>query len=136
MLVGLITRSMIIRDTAFHEFEENGKWFVPQPADVDALKSKVDSVHFIVIFGTWCHDSQNLLPQFFKWADAAGFPEPRITLIAVDKQKRAPGNFAQAFRVTNTPTFIVMRHGVETGRVVEYGKSGNLVAERAEIVKK
>ncbi len=50
MLVGLITRSMIIRDTAFHEFEENGKWFVPQPADVDALKVKVDSVHFIVIF--------------------------------------------------------------------------------------
>lgn len=136
MLVGFITRGMIFQDTAFHEFVENGKWFVPQAADVDALKAKADSVHFIVIFGTWCHDSQNLIPQFYKWVDAAEFPERRITIIAVDKQKKAQGNFAQAFNVKSTPTFIVMKNGTEAGRVVEYGKSGNMVAELAEIVRK
>lgn len=136
MLVGFINRAMIFGDTAFHEFVENGKWFVPQAPDVDALKAKTDSVHFIVIFGTWCHDSQNLIPQFFKWVDAAEFPERRITLIAVDKQKKAQGNFAQAFSVKSTPTFIVMRNGMEAGRVVEYGKSGNMVGELAEIVRK
>ena len=136
MLVGFITRAMIFQDTAFREFAENGKWFTPQAADVDALKAKVDSVHFIVIFGTWCHDSQNLLPQFFKWTDAAGFPDRRITLIAVDKQKKVTGNFAQVFGVKSTPTFIVMRNGQEMGRVVEYGKSGAMVNELADIIGK
>ena len=136
MLVGFITRAMIFQDTAFREFAENGKWFTPQAADVDALKAKVDSVHFIVIFGTWCHDSQNLIPQFYKWIDAAEFPERRITIIAVDKQKKAQGNFSQAFGIKSTPTFIVMRNGLEAGRVIEYGKSGNMVAELAELVRK
>jgi thiol-disulfide isomerase/thioredoxin len=134
MLVGFINRGMIFQDTAFHEFAENN-WYTPQPADINALKSAADSVHFIVIFGTWCHDSQNLIPQFYKWIDAADFPERKITLIAVDKQKKAQGSLAQAFGIKSTPTFIVMRNGQELGRVVEYGK-GNMVAELAELIRK
>jgi thiol-disulfide isomerase/thioredoxin len=133
-LVGIINRSMLVQDTAFSWFTENGKWFTPPVSAVEALKVKADSVQFIVIFGTWCHDSQNLLPQFFKWTDAAGYPDRRITLIAVDRAKKVQGNFAQIFGVKSTPTFIVMRNGREAGRVVEYGNSGAMVVELAEIV--
>jgi len=135
-LVGIIHRSMLEQDTAFNWIKENGKWFTPPAASVEALKAKTDSVMLVVVFGTWCHDSQNLLPQFFKWTDAAGFPDRRITLIAVDKQKKVTGNLAQVFGVKSTPTFIVMHNGQEVGRVVEYGKTGAMVMELAEILGK
>jgi len=135
-LVGIINRSMLEQDTSFAWVKENGKWYTPPAATVDILKAKTDSVMLVVIFGTWCHDSQNLLPQFFKWIDAAGFPDRRITLIAVDKQKKVSGNLAQVFGVKSTPTFIVMRNGQEAGRVVEYGKSGAMVNELADIIGK
>lgn len=135
-LVGIINRSMVEQDTSFSEFSANGKWYTPPPQAVEILKAKVDSVFFVIIFGTWCHDSQNLIPQFLKWSDAAGFPERRITLFAVDRAKKVQGNIAQLFNVKNTPTFIVMHNGKEAGRVVEYGKSGNMVAELAAIVEK
>ncbi|HVF97495.1 MAG TPA: thioredoxin family protein, partial [Flavisolibacter sp.] len=88
----------------------------------------------IVFGGTWCGDTKALLPKFFTTTDAARFPESHITLIGVDHSKKTLYNLAEAFGITNVPTFIVMKGGKEVGRVVEYGKLGMPEKEVAQII--
>lgn len=93
-----------------------------------------DAVQLVIFGGTWCDDTKQLLPKFFSTADAAGVAESRITLIGVDRSKKTLYNLAEAFGVTNVPTFIVMKDGKEIGRVVEYGKTGTPEKEVAELI--
>ena len=93
-----------------------------------------DSVSIIIFGGTWCSDTQHLLPNFYATTDAAGFPDKRITLIGVDRDKKTLFNLSETFNIKNVPTFIVMKQGKEIGRVVEYGKIGAPEKEVAQII--
>ncbi len=48
--------------------------------------------------------------------------------------KKTLHHLAEAFQVTNVPTFIVLKNGKEIGRVVEYGRYGMIDKELGEIV--
>jgi len=134
VLKGILTRSDIEGDTTFHWFKQNYALGTANSAAVESFKSKVNKFQVVVFGGTWCHDTQNLLPVFFRLADKAGLPESSISLIGVDRAKTTTGNLEKAFNVTNVPTFIVMQDGKEMGRVVEYGKEGEIDKELGEIV--
>jgi hypothetical protein len=77
---------------------------------------------------------QNLVPVFYRLVDKAGYPDENITLIGVDRDKTTLDNLSTAFNIINVPTFIVMQDGKEVGRVVEYGKYGEIDKELGEIV--
>ncbi len=74
MLRGIVTKEQITLDTAFHWYGDNIKTYTPDATTVAALKSKASNVSFIIFGGTWCHDTQNILPKYFSVLDAAGFP--------------------------------------------------------------
>ena len=134
ILKGYISRSTIENDSSFKWFKENMKWGTADAAAVQALQSNGTNVHFVVFGGTWCEDTQNLLPVFYRLADKSGLANDKITLIGVDRAKTALNDFHKAFNVTKVPTFIVMKDGKEIGRVVEYGKYGAIDKELGEIV--
>ena len=100
----------------------------------NALQKNGSKVHFVVFGGTWCHDTQNLLPVFYRLLDKSNVPDAEVTLIGVDREKTALNGLHSAFKITNVPTFIVMKDGKEIGRVVEYGKYGAIDKELGEIV--
>jgi hypothetical protein len=56
-------------------------------------------------------------------------------IIAVDRQKKSINDLPETMHLKNTPTFIVLNHDVEVGRVVEYGKDGHWEKEIGEIVR-
>ena len=134
VLKGLLNRTVIENDTSFKWFKDNYKLGRVDAAAVDAFKSKGSEIHMIIFGGTWCEDTQNLLPQFYRLADASGYPDSSITLVGVDRQKKTLDNLSDAFHITNVPTFIVMKDGKEIGRVIEYGKYGQIDKELGEIV--
>ena len=86
------------------------------------------------MFGTWCHDSNNLLPKLYRLLDKSGYPESKVLLIAVDRNKKAYHNIQEKYNITNTPTFLVMQNGKEIGRVTEYGKTGYMEKELGAII--
>ena len=98
------------------------------------MKAQKDSVHYMVFGGTWCSDTQNILPKFFALTDAAGIAPAHITLIGVDRSKKTIHHLTEAFNVTRVPTIIVMKNGIETGRVVEHGKYGMFDKELGEVL--
>lgn len=133
MLKGIINRQIIENDTAFAWFKESLQYGTPDAIAVTAFQQNKNKFKIIIFGGTWCEDTQNLLPKFYKLVDKSGYPESNITLVAVDRQKTAVNNLHVTYSITNVPTFIVLKHGKEVGRVVEYGK-GDMVKELGEIV--
>lgn len=134
ILKGIINRSLIENDTSFAWFKENMKWGEVDAAAVAAFKQKGDQFKMIVFGGTWCEDTQNVLPKFYKLVDKSNFPEKNIVLIGVDRKKQTINDLSKKYNITNVPTIIVLRKGKEIGRVVEYGKSGSVEKELMEIV--
>lgn len=134
ILKGLLNRSIIESDTTFKWFKNNYSLGRVDAAAVEAFKKKGSQIQMVIFGGTWCEDTQNLLPQFYRLADNANYPDSSITLIGVDRNKKTLDNLSDAFHITNVPTFIVMKDGKEIARVVEYGKYGKIDKELGEIV--
>ncbi|HWB27040.1 MAG TPA: thioredoxin family protein [Chitinophagaceae bacterium] len=134
VLKGLLHRSDIENDTSFNWFKTNMQYGTANADAVSAFKKNSSKFQVVVFFGTWCEDSQNLVPVFYRLVDKSGYPDDNITLIGVDRAKTTLDNLQKAFNVTSVPTFIVMQNGKEIGRVVEYGKYGEIDKELGEIV--
>jgi hypothetical protein len=135
MLTGIISRSLLEKDTAFRWMRTGYKAYKPSEKIVEEGRQQKEA-HVLVFGGTWCEDTQFILPRFFRLADSCGISERQISLFAVDRSKQAPGGLSNAFHITLVPTFIVMHHGEEIGRVVEYGKTGNWDKELCELLKR
>ena len=80
------------------------KYGQPNQAAVDAFKNNASKFSMIVFGGTWCNDTQNLLPVFYKLVNKSGYPENKFTLVAVDTLKLAPTIF---IKLITLPTFLL-----------------------------
>lgn len=134
VLKGIINRSILESDTSFKWFKENMKWGQADSSAVTAFSHHSHDFTIVVFGGTWCEDTQNLWPVFFRLVDHSNYPEKNITLIAVDRKKQTIRNLSQQYKITNVPTFIVLQNGKEIGRVTEYGKLNAIDKELGEIV--
>ncbi len=133
-LKGIISRQVLLADTSFKWYAEGLKGFTVRTDAREALEKNKDSIRLLVFIGTWCEDSHIIIPKLYATADAAGFPDKNISLIGVDRNKTTLGNLTETLNVKNVPTIIVLKNGVETGRIVEYGKYGMFDKELAEII--
>ena len=134
ILKGLLQRSDIEQDPSFRWFSQNMKLGQVNAAAVTAFQKNAVKFHVIVFAGTWCEDTHNVLPSFYRLVDKSGYPDSSITLIGVDRAKTTLFSLHTALNVTMTPTFIVLKDGKEIGRVSEYGKYGLIDKELGEIV--
>ena len=134
VLKGIINRSILENDTSFKWFKENMKWGQADETAVAAFKQKGKQFKLIIFGGTWCEDTQNILPKIYRVVDQSGYSEKNITLVAVDRKKQTINDLHTIYKIKNVPTFIVLKDGKEIGRVVEYGKSGSTEKDLVEIV--
>jgi len=132
ILKGIISRDLLTKDTSFKWYAQNLKAYTGG-TDAAIFGKHKDSIQLVIFLGTWCEDSQVIIPKLFPFFDAAGFSNDRVTLIGVDRNKKSISHITDAFNVINVPTIIVMKDGKELGRVVEYGKYGAVEKELAEI---
>ena len=134
ILKGFLAKKDLAADTAFAWFAQNQKGYSPYTSTLQSLKINKDSVSFLVFGGTWCHDTQFILPKFFSLSEAAGISQDQITLLGVDRSKKTIQHLSETFNIVNVPTIIVLKEGKEIGRVVEYGRSGMFDKDLGEII--
>jgi len=133
---GLINKYQIQNDTAFKWYLPSQGYYKPDTATINAFERAKGKYQLVVFGGTWCEDTQFILPKFFKLQEASGFPDDAITMFGVNREKTSLGSIARAFNITLVPTIIVMKDGKEIDRVVEYGKTGKWDKELAAILNK
>jgi thiol-disulfide isomerase/thioredoxin len=136
ILNGIITKYAIQNSEKLNTWYANSsKGYNPSPSLVAAMQAASGKVQFVIFGGTWCEDTQNILPKFFACQEKAAFADNAISFYGVDRAKTTLGNLHKAFGITNVPTVIVMKDGKEVGRVVEYGKTGKWDEEIAALLK-
>ncbi len=131
---GLLSKANLEQEPSFAWMRNNISWYKPNADAVKHLMRLKGKVHLIVFGGTWCEDSQIIMPQLFKLMDAAAFPETSVTLIGVERNKKTLSQLSEALNIDKVPTILVMQQGKEMGRVVEYGKYGVYDQELGEIL--
>lgn len=104
-----------------------------QPSEKELAQMAVLSgKELLVMFGTWCHDSQREVPRLMKLLDKSQVELANITWLAVDTQKQDPQGIAKQNRLKYTPTFVLFDNGTETGRVIER-PNGTLASALAKL---
>lgn len=94
--------------------------YIPDAATVNTLKTLLNKkIKITVVMGTWCGDSKDWVPRFYKVMDQAGFDYRNLNLICVDHLKKAPVKGLEKLKIEKVPTFIVYSKKHEKGRIIE-----------------
>ena len=116
-------------------------WYQPEFDSYEVEKSKLKSLKGLrnyrlqVFVGTWCSDSHRELPRLYKILDAIKFPQNRLKVYAVNRDKKSFYGEELGKEITHVPTIIVYdNNGTEMGRIVEAPVSGYLEEDLAQIV--
>ena len=107
--------------------EQFGSWFEPEYQsymvnDTIIFGINLDflfSCKITVVMGTWCSDSQREVPRLYKILDYVNFPENKLTMICVDRQKNADRTEVQELNIELVPTIIFFNGDEEIGRIIE-----------------
>lgn len=119
MLVGLCTRE-VFADTNYSSWFSSGyQMYKPDSTTVNELKPYLDNINIILVLGTWCSDSQEQVPNFFKIIDETNFSEDRLTMICVDRNRKGISDEVDSLNIKLVPTFIFYKEGKELGRIEE-----------------
>lgn len=72
-----------------------------------------------IVMGTWCSDSRREVPRFYKIMEKLEYDFDNLTLITVNRQKKAGDIEIDNLNVELVPTLIFYENGVEKGRIIE-----------------
>ena len=132
MLVGNASRTSL-NDPAFSWFKKGYDAYKPAAAALKVIKPQATALHIEVFGGTWCDDTQGLLPKFYKVADEAKIADSQITLHLVNRDKKTKDGTSDKYKIVNVPTYIIIKDGKEIGRIVESVKT-SIEADLAAIL--
>ena len=119
ILIGKCDRNGLNAAIFKQYFDEGYKNYSPDKTIVNQLKKKKKGVKIMVIMGSWCGDSQDRVPAFYKIIDEIGFEESHVELVAVDRKKTAGDYSISGLNILRVPTFVFYRDNREIGRIVE-----------------
>lgn len=120
MLVGKQNKEALLKLPYNLWYNPNHENYKPNTTTLTELKKHLDGVSITIFMGTWCEDSQQQVPGFYKILEALQFDNNKVTLITVDKSKTTPEQFEKGVNITNVPTFIFYKNGKELYRIVEH----------------
>jgi thiol-disulfide isomerase/thioredoxin len=119
ILYGYCNRSGLEKGEFGKLFDEYYQIYEPDQAVLTQLKLKKEGIEILIILGTWCSDSQEQVPRFFKILDKIRFSKKNVQLICVSKDKEAGDVETANYNIQKIPTFIIYKKGREVGRIVE-----------------
>lgn len=118
ILSGSVTRDGLISMGDW--FQEEYNLYTPDAIVVEHLQFHKDDYPWIfIVLGTWCGDSREQVPHFFKILDQMNYPADHIYMVAVDRDKKAKDFCIGDYDIKLVPTFIFSRQGDEIGRITE-----------------
>lgn len=120
--------------TDFKWFEKGYRDYHPDETAIARLKAKLPAYRILIFAGTWCPDTQRILPGFYKAIDEAGYPRENTSLYLLDKKRHSAERLEEKYQVHSVPSFIILKNGEETGRIVENPKAG-IEADLAELAR-
>ena len=119
MLLGYCTRE-VFSDSVFASwFNPEYESYKPDSTTIESLKKDMEDIDITIVMGSWCSDSQWHVPDLYKILDEINYPSDKVTLIAVNEDKKTGGDEIDSLDIKFVPAFIFYRDSSELGRIVE-----------------
>ncbi len=119
MLIGPCNRAAF-SDTSFSWWFNSGyNLYKPDSVTVSGIKKDLNNIRTTIVMGTWCSDSREQVPHYFKVMDEAGYMEDSLNIICVDREKKDLSGEVDSLNIELVPTFIFYRDDKEIGRIIE-----------------
>lgn len=119
MLIGQHSKSDLQQEPYATWFNPEEASYVPNQETLFSLRNLNQDYTITIFMGTWCDDSKQQVPRFYKILNAIDFDLSKVRLITVDRSKTTPEKFEDGLNITNVPTFIFYKNGKELHRIVE-----------------
>ena len=119
-LVGIANREHFLQEPFYDWYEFGYEDYSLNNETISKLKPLINNVTIKAFMGTWCGDSQEQIPVFYKVLEATDFNMKNLELIAVNQDKITPDSLQKGFNIERVPTFIFYKNDKEIGRFVEY----------------
>jgi hypothetical protein len=121
MLIGICTRDgfTMIQSNFDSVFQAEYALYEPDKAILNELSNELKEIRIKVVMATWCGDSKDWIPRFYKILDQIGYNDKRLSLICVDREKQAPVKDLDKLSIERVPTFIFYYKNRELGRIIE-----------------
>lgn len=132
-LVGIATKDNFLVEPFNDWFTYNYDDYTADEETINSLEPLLKKVTIKAFMGTWCGDSQEQTPVFYKILDATKFNYKNLELITVNEDKKTPDNLQEGYDIERVPTFIFYENGKEIGRFVEYPRE-SVEADMLKIV--
>jgi thiol-disulfide isomerase/thioredoxin len=137
MLLGYQSKDQLLKEPYSEWYvKEHDEYGLDKKTISELKKEKLNSYNIILVLGTWCEDSHREVPRFFKILEELKYPESKLTIIAVNRKKEAPGGEEGIYSIQKVPTMIIQKYGKELGRIIESPSTGYLERDLLEILKK
>lgn len=118
ILIGYCNREGLMEGDFGIHYDLEYNEYTPDKKVVKKISKKAKDVKIVIILGTWCPDSQEQVPRFYKVLDGAGIGDNALKVICVDGYKQFE-DISGKYNVEKVPTFIFFRDEKEIGRIVE-----------------
>jgi thiol-disulfide isomerase/thioredoxin len=110
--------------------------YVPNQQSIKALKELIKGFKIIAVGGTWCGDTKELMPQFYKIIQSVNLSPENLEVYWLDRNKKGLYAEAELYRIEYVPTFIIYKGNEEVGRIVESLTKPSLEEELVSILEK
>ena len=123
-LLGKIDKSGLEGNNYNTWFTKNYEEYEPNSALITIITSEIKNYSITLFMGTWCGDSKQEVPKFYKVLEACNFPMEQLTVVAVsskpDMYKQSPQHEEAGLNIHRVPTIIFYKDGKEVNRIVEH----------------
>lgn len=119
MYFGQVSFSDLEKEQDFDWLKKGTDEYKPDTTVTVKLRKLLPQYDMVVVMGTWCEDSQNLVPKLYKTLQAAGYPMQKFSMYAVNRAKEGKNYEHKTYKIERVPTIILYRNHNEEGRIVE-----------------
>jgi thiol-disulfide isomerase/thioredoxin len=117
---GLVTFDDLNNEPTFTWLKTRAEAYQPNDILIRYLHDNLRDYSLVVFLGTWCSDSHEIIPKLEKVLQLTGFPETRLRMYGVDREKTSKHDEEKRYRITLVPTIIILTNdGKEVGRITE-----------------
>lgn len=116
---GLIDFKILDDEPTFDWYDKGVKKYRPKKRDMATLKTELSKYTIIVVMGTWCGDSRDMMPKLQKVLAQAAYPTDKLVMYGVDRTKTVGHGQEKPYDIKFVPTIILFDGTKEIGRIVE-----------------
>lgn len=136
MIVGPCALSTVDSLGWYTWLNDTTKKYVANEQAIKALQKLITNYKLVAFGGTWCGDTQDLMPKFYTITKALKLKPEQLEVFWVDRNKLGLNTETNFYEILYVPTFIIMKGPREVGRIVESISKESLEQELLYIIDK